>query len=160
GESDRENGPFPFTGAGRRYASFVHLNEIPDDRKAESKTAKGSFRCTVLLAEAREQKRQKLGTDSLAGVLHLNLNPLLILLELGPHGNLPPRRRKLDRVGEQIAEYLFHAAGIGNNRAVRRIEFGLNSDRLVFRATSDRIQSGDNAVFRIEFAKLQKHFSC
>ena len=82
GESDREDGPFSFTGTGCCYGSFVHLNEIPDDRKAQSKAAKGSSRGTVLLAAAREQKRQKLGTDSLTSVLHPNLNPFLILLEL------------------------------------------------------------------------------
>ena len=58
----------------------MQFDEIPNDGKTESQAAENSFRRAVLLAEAREQMRQKLGLDPSPCIFNLNLEPLRILL--------------------------------------------------------------------------------
>src|SRR5262249_43919640 len=96
-QTDIERCAFADTRALRVYGSAMGINQVADNRQAETKTAVRARRRDVGLAKAFEYEGQKVRIDSLTGIGHHDLdariNPTRSNLNLAAFGS------ELDRVG-------------------------------------------------------------
>src|SRR6202023_3512692 len=95
------------------YAA-VELDEVSDDREAETESAVFAGSAGVALAEALEDQGEQVSIDSFAIVGDSDFDVRIDLLRADL--NTAALGSKLDRVGEQVPEDLLQAVGIARPR--------------------------------------------
>src|SRR5690349_7586728 len=97
----------------------MKLDEVTDDREAQSETTDTPGHGGVRLTETVENDRQELGGDPLARIRD-DENYLRAFRSKGD-ANVAQRIGELDRVRKQVPHDLLNALGIGHQETRRRV---------------------------------------
>ena len=108
GSRTRNVGALAVPSLSHRHGTAVQLDDVADDRQAETQAAVRALAAAVELAEAIEHERLELGSDAAAGVADLDDHSCFVFareeqLDAAAGG------RELDRVGQQVPDHLLQA---------------------------------------------------
>jgi hypothetical protein len=107
-DGERRAASHAFTG--RVHGSPVQLNELPNDGQPDAESGVTSRRRAIGLAEALEHVGQKVRTDAFACIDDPDLH--VVIRGFDEDTNTSALRRELDRIREQVPDYLLQSASV------------------------------------------------
>ena len=128
-----------FTGALRVHAAAVQLDEVPDQREADSQPSLAACAPALALTQSVEDIGQHVGRDALPGVADddLDVRPNALELDL----DSPILRGELDGVVQQVPDDLLQPAGVAADQQARRLQHRVEPNALRLGRRTDAIQS-------------------
>src|SRR4029453_16362492 len=108
------------------HAAAVGLDDLLDDRQAQTKAVLMSRDRTVRLAEALEYRRQEFAGNTAPRIDHGDFYHFVTLLE--PHMDRAALRRELDGVRQQIPDNLLETGAVRVDRRDGRQDFDVDTD--------------------------------
>ena len=135
----------------------MELDELLDDGEAQAEAAVHARRRGVLLPEALEHVREKIGPDADAGVRHADLDVGVDALE--PDLHPPAAGRELDGVRQQVPDDLLQAVRIAGDRPGRGIEPLVDADALRLRRRPHRLDRRLDERERVDRLDVEPHLA-
>ena len=127
-----------FTGALRVHAAAVQLDEVPDQREADSQPSLAACAPALALTQSVEDIGQHVGRDALPGVADddLDVRPNALELDL----DSPILRGELDGVVQQVPDDLLQPAGVAADQQAGRLQHRVEPNALRLGRVTDRFQ--------------------
>ena len=129
GSRTRTSSRGPCPRSSTRHRAAVQLDDLPDEREAETEAAVAAARRGVGLAEAIEDVGQEIALDALAGVARRSARRRRSVSRTRTSMR-PPRSRELHGVRHHVPDRLLQPIGVAVDGGQLGVELGVDRDPL------------------------------